>query len=145
MAVLTEGLTTMSRTTWAAAVLTTGLLAGSTGTALAAAPSSSPTSGSGAADLRGDAVRDCKLIADLGPVVSDLLAVVNGSATTPGSVAWLNAGAARATSAGRANLAAWLTERATLRQEQGTVLRTRQQLLGTGSSWCAAHGFGAAS
>jgi hypothetical protein len=131
----------------AAAVLTAGLLAGSTGAAFAAAPS--PTAGStdagGAAGLRADAAQDCKLIADLQPVVSDLLGIVNGSATTPGSSAWLNAQAARAKAAGRANLAAWLSERATLRQEQGTVLGTRQQMLGTGASWCQAHGFGAAS
>jgi|GEM_PF-6726763 len=137
----------MSRTTWAAAVLTAGLLAGSTGTAFAAAPSptAGSTDGSGAAGLRADAAQDCKLIADLQPVVSDLLGIVNGSATTPGSSAWLTAQAARAKAAGRANLAAWLTERATLRQEQGAVLGTRQQMLGTGASWCQAHGFGAAS
>jgi hypothetical protein len=131
----------MSRTTWAAAVLTAGLLAGSTDTAFAAEPS--PTAG--AAGLRADAAQDCKLIADLQPVVSDLLGIVNGSATTPGSSAWLNAQAARAKAAGRANLAAWLSGRATLRQEQGAVLGTRQQMLGTGASWCQAHGFGAAS
>jgi hypothetical protein len=133
----------MSRTTWAAAVLTAGLLAGSTGTAFAAAPS--PTASGDSAGLRANAAQDCKLITDLGPVVSDLLGVVNGSATTPGSSAWLTAQAARAKAAGRANLAAWLTERATLRQEQGAVLGTRQQLLADGASWCQAHGFGAAS
>lgn len=141
----------MSRTTWAAAVLTAGLLAGSTGPAFAAAPSptagstAGSTDGSGATGLRADAAQDCKLIADLQPVVSDLLGIVNGSATTPGSSAWLTAQAARAKAAGRASLAAWLTERATLRQEQGAVLGTRQQMLGTGASWCQAHGFGAAS
>jgi len=139
----------MSRTTWAAAVLTAGLLAGSTGTAFADASGSTSGSGTGggtgAADLRANAAQDCKLIADLGPAVSDLLAIVNGDATRPGSVAWLNAEAARATAAGRTKLAAWLTERATLRQEQGAVLGTRQQMLANGSSWCAAHGFGAAS
>jgi hypothetical protein len=124
-------------------VLTAGLFAGSTGVASAATPT--PTPGSGAADLRTEAARDCKLITDLGPAVADLLAVVNGDATTPGSVAWLNAEAARAKAAGRANLAAWLTSRATLRQEQGAVLTTRQQLLANGASWCRAHGFGTAS
>lgn len=137
----------MSGTTWAAAVLTAGLLAGSTGTAFADAsrPTAGPTAGSGAGGLRADAAQDCKLIADLQPVVSDLLGIVDGSATTPGSSAWLTAQAARAKAAGRANLAAWLTERATLRQEQGAVLGTRQQMLGSGASWCRAHGFGAAS
>ncbi|MEY9886677.1 hypothetical protein ABIA35_002310 [Catenulispora sp. MAP12-49] len=134
-----------SRTTWAAAVLTAGLFAGSTGAAFADSPTSAPGSGSGAADLRTAATRDCALIKDLGPTVTDLLAIVNGDASTPGSVAWLNAGAAKAKAAGRANLASWLTTRATLRQEQGAVLQTRQQLLTTGTSWCQAHGFGAAA
>jgi hypothetical protein len=127
----------MFGTTWAVAVVTAGLLAAPT--------SPGPTPGGAAADLRADAAQDCKLITDLGPVITDLLGIVNGSATTPGSSAWLNAQAARAKAAGRANLAAWLSERATLRQEQGAVLGTRQQMLGTGASWCQAHGFGAAS
>ena len=139
----------MSRTTWAAAVLTAGLLAGSTGIASAAVatptPGSSSGSGTGSADLRADAGQACKLITDLGPAVTDLLAIINGDATTPGSVAWLNAQAARAKTAGRANLATWLTTRATLRQEQGGVLQTRRQLLTSGVSWCQAHGFGTES
>jgi hypothetical protein len=130
-------------------VLTAGLLIGtSIGTSSNAfAATSTPTSGAGggAASLRSTAAQDCKLITDLGPVVTDLLAIINGPATTPGSVAWLNAGAARAKAAGRANLATWLGERATLRQDQGAVLATRQQLLAGGVSWCQTHGFGVAS
>ncbi|ACU73947.1 hypothetical protein Caci_5087 [Catenulispora acidiphila DSM 44928] len=141
----------MSRTMWTAVVLTAGLLAGSTGIASAAdatpttGASSGSSSGTGLADLRADAGQDCKLITDLGPAVTDLLAIINGDAATPGSVAWLNAQAARAKSAGHTNLATWLTTRATLRQEQGGVLQTRQQLLTSGASWCQAHGFGTES
>lgn len=127
----------MFSTTWAAAVVSAGLLAGP--------PSPSPTPGGGAAGLRADAAQDCKLITDLAPVVTDLLGIVDGSATTPGSVAWLNAGAARAKTAGHPNLATWLSERATLRQEQGALLGTRKQMLANGVSWCDAHGFGSAS
>lgn len=141
----------MSRTPWMAAVLTAGLLVGSAGAAFAATPTPTPTpittpvSGGGETALRGQATQDCKLISDLGPVVTDLQAIINGDAKTRGSVAWLNAEASRAKAAGRANLAAWLSSRATLRQEQGTVLNTRKQLLASGTSWCQAHGFGAES
>ncbi|GAA1984857.1 hypothetical protein [Catenulispora subtropica] len=128
----------MSRLTATAATLslTFMLFAGQTGAAGAA-------DASGTGDLRTAAAHDCQLIKDLQPVVADLLATVDGDATTPGSSAWLNAQAARAKAAGRTQLATWLSERATLRQEQGTVLKTRQELLGTGLSWCTAHGFGA--
>lgn len=129
----------MFGTTWAVAVVTAGLLAAPT------SPSPSPAPGGAAADLRADAAQDCKLITDLGPVITDLLGIVNGGATTPGSVAWLSAQATRARAAGRSNLATWLSERATLRQEQGAELGTRQQLLANGVSWCTAHGFGSAS
>jgi hypothetical protein len=94
------------------------------------------------AGLQAAAAQDCKLIGDLQPVVADLLSTVNGGATTPGSVAWLTAKAAQAKGAGHANLATWLSERATLRQEQGAVLTTRQQLLSQGVAWCSAHGYG---
>jgi hypothetical protein len=96
-------------------------------------------------DLHTAAAHDCQLIRDLQPVVADLLATVGGDASTPGSAAWLNAQAARAKTAGRTKLADWLTERATLRQEQETVLKTRQGLLHDGVAWCDAHGFGAAA
>lgn len=124
----------MSRITAAAATLSlsAALLTGVAGPAAATGD-----------DLRTAAAHDCKLINDLQPVVTDLLATVNGDASTPGSVAWLNAQAARAKTAGRGQLADWLSQRATLRQEQGTVLSTRQQLLANGVSWCKAHGFGA--
>jgi len=44
----------MSRSTWAAAVLTAGLLAGSTGTASAAAPTPTPGASSGSASAEPD-------------------------------------------------------------------------------------------
>lgn len=96
-------------------------------------------------DLRAAAAHDCRLIRDLQPVVADLLATVGGDASTPGSAAWLNAQATRAKAAGREKLADWLGERAKLRQEQGTVLKTRQELLEDGLAWCDAHGLGAAT
>ncbi|WP_344664246.1 hypothetical protein [Catenulispora yoronensis] len=96
----------------------------------------------GSGNLRTAAAHDCQLINDLRPVVGDLLATVDGDAATPGSVAWLKAQAARATAAGRPKVADWLSKRAALRQEQGTVLETRQQLLADGVAWCKAHGFG---
>ncbi|HEU5332302.1 MAG TPA: hypothetical protein VFU73_06055 [Actinocrinis sp.] len=142
----------MTRRTAAGAALAAALLTISTGTAHADATSMNPASTgtappvtmpSQSSQLQAAAAEDCKLITDLQPVVTDLLATVNGSATTPGSVAWLNAGAAKARAAGRTNLATWLTQRATLRQEQGAVLTTRQQLMAEGVTWCQAHGFGA--
>ena len=137
----------MTRRTAAGAALAAALLTMSTGTAYAdgtSATSAPPVPlPSQNAQLQTAAAEDCKLVTDLQPVVTDLLATVNGSATTPGSVAWLNADAAKARQAGLANLATWLTQRATLRQEQGAVLTTRQQLLSEGASWCQAHGFGA--
>jgi hypothetical protein len=144
----------MTRRTAAASALAAALLTVSTGT-LAAGTAHADAAATGPASaapvplssqnpqLQAAAAEDCKLIGDLQPVVADLLAVVNGSATTPGSVAWLTAGAAKAKQAGRPNLATWLTQRATLRQEQGAVLTTRQQLLSEGESWCQAHGLGA--
>ena len=137
----------MARRTAAGAALAAVLLTMSTGAAYAdgtsttSAPPVPPASQN--AQLQTAAAEDCRLVADLQPVVTDLLAAVNGSATTPGSVAWLDADAAKARQAGLANLATWLTQRATLRQEQGAVLTTRQQLLSEGASWCRAHGFGA--
>ncbi|NUR26812.1 MAG: hypothetical protein HOV83_13385 [Catenulispora sp.] len=96
-------------------------------------------------DLHTAAAHDCQLIRDLQPVVADLLATVGGDASTPGSAAWLDAQAARAKAAGRTKLADWLSERATLRQGQGTVLKARQELLENGVAWCEAHGFGTAA
>jgi hypothetical protein len=134
----------MTRRTAAGAALAVALLTVSTGTAYADTTSPAPVQlPSQSSQLQAAAAEDCKLITDLQPVVTDLLATVNGSATTPGSVAWLDAGAAKARQAGRSTLATWLTQRATLRQEQGAVLTTRQQLLAEGASWCQAHGFGA--
>ena len=144
----------MTRRTAAGAALAAALLTVSTGTAHADGISAPATSGTTASagpnplssqnsQLQTAAAEDCKLITDLQPIVTDLLATVNGSATTPGSVAWLDAGAAKARQAGRTTLATWLTQRATLRQEQGAVLTTRQQLLSEGEAWCQAHGFGA--
>ena len=134
----------MTRRTAAGSALAAALLTISAGTAHADGTSPSPTAPpSQSSQLQAAAAEDCKLIADLQPVVTDLLATVNGNASTPGSVAWLQAGAAKARQAGLPNLATWLTQRATLRQEQGAVLTTRQQLLSEGASWCQAHGFGA--
>ena len=140
------------RTTAAAAVsalAAAALLAAAPGAAHAAAETAAQTAApiaaaapSPGAGLQAAAAQDCKLINDLQPVVADLLSTVNGSATTPGSVAWLTAKSAQAENAGRTNLATWLSERATLRQEQGTVLTTRQQLLAQGVTWCSAHGYG---
>jgi hypothetical protein len=106
----------------------------------AAYAAAAPTPG---ANLRATAAQDCKLINDLQPVVTDLLTTINGGATTPGSVAWLDARSEKAKEAGRPNLATWLSERATLRKDQGATLGVRQQLLSQGVAWCSAHGYGA--
>jgi hypothetical protein len=132
-----------------AAVAATAALLGAgalTAPALADGGTPSPSTSASAAPSTGEinparAKRLCKRVPKITTRVSKALTRIQGSATTKGSNAWLNAAATKADDAGKTALARVLRERAKIRATRIPTLKERQKALAEAKTWCQSKGY----
>jgi hypothetical protein len=135
------------RRTWAViAVAMAALmgLSGAFGAASANADSPSPSTSTSSSTDALNPARAKKVCARLPKVtakVDKALSRIQGGADTKGSVAWLNAKAAKADTDGKTALANVYRARAKARTDRVTVLQDRKTALAQTASWCKSAGY----
>lgn len=94
-------------------------------------------------ELRARLERACARVEQLETRIETALARINGDATTPGSIAWLEAKIAEAEAAGRTQAVTVLQNRLTARTAALESLNTKLTRVATVKQTCAAQGIGA--